>query len=70
MALTTSAATATALPRLAFPFKTLLGAFLGDSLSRSRQIIALSKLSNEELADRGLRRGDIARYVAHDDYWR
>ena len=68
MAYTTTAATAP-LPRLALPFKILLGA-LGDSLSRGHQIIALSKLSNEELADRGLRRGDIARHVAHDDYWR
>ena len=69
MAFITSAA-ATPLPRLAFPFKSLLGAIFDNSLSRSRQIIALSKLSNEELADRGLRRGDIARHVAHDDYWR
>ncbi len=69
MAYISSAAAATPLPRLAFPFKILLGAF-GDSLSRSRQIIALSKLSDEELAERGLRRGDIARHVAHDDYWR
>ncbi|GAA6200133.1 DUF1127 domain-containing protein [Aquicoccus sp. SU-CL01552] len=70
MAFITSAAAATPLPRLAFPFKSLFGAIFDDSLSRGRQIIALSKLSNEELADRGLRRGDIARHVAHDDYWR
>ncbi|TDK43815.1 DUF1127 domain-containing protein [Antarcticimicrobium luteum] len=68
MAYTTLAAPAP-LPRLAFPFKILFGA-LGDSLSRARQITALSELTDDELTARGLRRGDIARFVAHDDYWR
>lgn len=57
------------LPRLALPFASLFGA-LGDSLSRSRQIFALSELSDDELAERGLRRGQIAGFVAHEDYWR
>ncbi len=56
-------------PSLAAPFAALFGAF-GDSLSRARQIDALSALSDEELADRNLRRGDIARYVTHDSFWR
>jgi hypothetical protein len=57
------------LPGLASPFAVLFGAF-SDSLSRARQITALSALSDAELAERGLRRGEIARFVAHDDYWR
>lgn len=68
MADTTATAPAP-LPRLSLPFSALFAAF-GDSLSRVRQITALSDLSDAELADRGLRRGDIARYVAHDAYWR
>jgi len=59
----------TALPAFAFPFSVLFGA-LNDSLSRARQITALSALNDAELEARGLRRGDIARFVAHDDYWR
>ncbi len=68
MADTTAAAPAPQ-KHLAFLLRILVGA-LDDSLSRSRQIFALSGLSDDELAERGLRRGDIARHVAHDDYWR
>lgn len=67
MAYTTANAPAR-LPRLALPFAALFGAF-GDSLSRTRQIAAVSALSDAELADRGLRRGDIARYITQDCYW-
>lgn len=67
MAFTTASAPAP-LPRLTLSLATLFGAFR-DSLSRTNQITALSDLSDAELADRGLRRGDIARYVAHEAYW-
>lgn len=40
-----------------------------DALSKTRQIEALFALSDAELADRGLRRGDVARYVFSDSYW-
>ena len=67
MAFTTASAPAP-LPRLSLSVATLFGAF-ADSLSRTRQITALSGLSDAELADRGLRRGDIARYITQESYW-
>ena len=71
MAHTTANAPA-ALPGFS-PFSALFGALFGafnDSLSRARQITALSDLSDTELEERGLRRGEIARFVTQDDYWR
>lgn len=67
MAFTTASAPAP-LPRLAFSFASIFTAF-SDSLSRVNQINAISDLSDAELADRGLRRGDIAHYIAQDSYW-
>lgn len=42
---------------------------MAESSSKMRQVKALSALSDEELAKRGLRRQDIARYVFADSYW-
>lgn len=57
------------------PFHGLFAALTGffrhydDALSRNRQVEALMALSDAELADRGLRRGDIARFVFSDSNW-
>ena len=37
--------------------------------SLTSQVIELSKLSTADLAERGLKRGEIARFVMHDSYW-
>lgn len=37
--------------------------------ARMNQVQALQKLSNEQLAERGLRREDIARHVFRDVLW-
>ena len=42
---------------------------LGENSQKMRQINALQALSDEELANRGLKRQDIARYVMADCYW-
>ena len=42
---------------------------LGNSESRVRQAQALYALSDAELAERGLRRTEIAHYVFADRYW-
>lgn len=42
---------------------------MGEASSKMRQVNALQALSDEELADRGLKREDIARYVFSDCYW-
>jgi len=42
---------------------------LGENSQKMRQINALQALSDEELASRGLKREDIARYVMSDCYW-
>ncbi|WP_372571137.1 DUF1127 domain-containing protein [Ruegeria jejuensis] len=39
---------------------------VGEANSRVRRIEALCKLSDEELAARGMRREDIVRVVMHD----
>ncbi|MGD9861629.1 MAG: hypothetical protein AB7S99_00300 [Pseudodonghicola sp.] len=53
------------------PFSALSKLFRGDAgaSALTRQVIEISKLSDTELADRDLRRGDIARFVMHDSYW-
>lgn len=47
------------------------GAFLsmGTATAKARQVEALMALSDEELADRGLRRDQIARFVFSDSFW-
>lgn len=40
-----------------------------QSDSRMRQVEALNALSDAELAERGLRRDEIARYVFNDAFW-
>ena len=42
---------------------------IGENSQKMRQINALQALSDEELANRGLKREDIARYVMSDCYW-
>lgn len=42
---------------------------LGENSQKMRQINALQSLSDEELASRGLKREDIARYVMSGCYW-
>ncbi|QBF30590.1 DUF1127 domain-containing protein [Thalassococcus sp. S3] len=42
---------------------------LGDANSKVRQLEALNALSDAELAERGLRREDIARTVFMNNYW-
>lgn len=37
--------------------------------ARVRQVERLQSLSNEQLAERGIRREDIARHVFRDLYW-
>ncbi len=37
--------------------------------ARVRQVEQLQSLSNEQLAERGIRREDIARHVFRDLYW-
>ncbi len=39
------------------------------SNDRVRQVEALQSLSDEELAERGLRRDEIARHVFNDVFW-
>ncbi|MDK3074796.1 DUF1127 domain-containing protein [Sedimentitalea sp. JM2-8] len=52
-------------------FSTIGSAFvmMAQSDSRMRQIEALNALSDAELAERGLRRDEIARYVFNDVFW-
>lgn len=42
---------------------------IGENSQKMRQINALQALTDEELADRGLKRQDVARYVMADCYW-
>lgn len=42
---------------------------MAESSSQMRQINALQALSDAELAERGLRRQDIAHYVFSGSYW-
>ena len=53
-------------------FFSRIGEFLmsmAETNSRVRQVEALSALSDDELAQRGLKRSEIARYVFSDSYW-
>ena len=42
---------------------------MGESNSKMRQLNALQALSDKELAERGLRRQDIAHYIFSGSYW-
>ncbi len=42
---------------------------VAESQPKVRQVSALQALSDEELAKRGLKRSEIARYVFSDSYW-
>ena len=42
---------------------------MGEANPRLRRIEALQKLSDAELAERGIRREDIVRHVFHDVYY-
>ena len=42
---------------------------IGENSTKMRQIQALSALSDEELAERGLRREDIVRSIMLDHGW-
>ncbi|MDK3018964.1 DUF1127 domain-containing protein [Pseudodonghicola flavimaris] len=53
-----------------FSFLSALFGSESDILSPSRQAAEIADLSDAELADRGLRRGDIGRFVMHDSFWR
>lgn len=60
---------------LRFRFGTFIDGFvaglvrIADSNSKYRQMQALMALSDAQLADRGLRREDIARYVFRDQLY-
>jgi uncharacterized protein YjiS (DUF1127 family) len=42
---------------------------IGEANSKMRQVEALQALSDAELAERGIKRSDIARVVFADTYW-
>lgn len=63
-----SAGLSVPLPNL-FSVLTELFGGSADTPSLTQQAIEISKLSDAELADRDLKRGDIARFVMHDSYW-
>lgn len=42
---------------------------LGTTNQRLRQVEALQRLTDEELAERGIKRSEIARHVFLDLYW-
>lgn len=65
---TTPAALSAPFPSLYSILTELFGSS-SESPSQSRQVVEISKLSDAELADRGLKRGDIARFVMHDSLW-